>query len=284
LLVLCSAPMALGVNRANVDLLIFALLTLCVPCLQHSHRFWRIVGPGVLLALTMGLKFYPLFAGIILLAVRPRSDRLVAGALGLVLLLLTAWSVVPDLAYYSTDRLPEGLHTFGAPTVFLNAGLPKSIAPLGALVFLALMGYWMARQTSLKVWTPPRELRTEYLYFILGAAILTGSFVVTVNYAYRWIFCLWMLPFLGRLQTNETGKCLRRLKHLISGLLVFVLWSDALVALSLNSQQLSQAVVDRWVTLAVICTQPILWTLFACLSGVLIHFIFSELRADKPIS
>ena len=49
--------------------------------------------------------------------------------------------------------------TFGAPTVFVGAGLPAGIAPWGALAFLGLVGFWFTRQTPMRSWVAPRELR-----------------------------------------------------------------------------------------------------------------------------
>lgn len=271
-LVICSAPIALGLNRANVDLLIFALLAWCVPCLLSPHRFGRVVGVGGLVALGMGLKFYPVFAAPILLAVRPRTDRIPALIGAAVLLLGTGWSVVPDVSHYATDRLPAGLFTFGAPTVFIEAGLSVRLAPWAGLGFLAVVGWLCLRRPGVRAWIPPPTLRREYLHFVLGAALLTGSFLVTVNYAYRWIFLIGMVPFLCRLDVADLPPFLRHLRAVTRGLMLVLVWADAVVALSLNLNTHSATEIEIWIARSVALQQPVLWLFFACLAGWLAHF------------
>ena len=273
LLVLCSAPVVLGFNRANGDLLLFALLSFCVPCILHRFRWVRIAGAPLLIALAMGLKFYPAVAGLVLLAVRPRLDRIAALALAVALLVATGLSIRGDIPRYTSDHLPEGLHTFGAPTAFLGAGLPASLAPWGGLLFLALVGTWFVRQTPMKAWAPPQDLKAEHLMFVLGATLLTGSFLVTVNYGYRWIFALWLVPLLCRLRPDPDQRWLRRLLAATRWLLAVALWTDAFVALGLNLTHHTQAAIDRWVGLAVALQQPLTWLLFACLAGWLANFV-----------
>ena len=279
LIVLCSAPFILGLNRANADLLLFTLLSLCVPLLSAPVRFWRIVGAPVLIALAAGLKYYPATAGLILLAVRPARDRNLALALGVGLLVLTGLSVGPDVVHYTANEPTTGFYTFGALTLFLAAGLPTAFAPWLSLGFLALAGWVILRRTSLRSWSPPAAQQADYLAFILGAVILTGCFVATINYVYRWIFLVWMLPFLCRLDVARTHPGLHNLQIATRLLIGLALWTEVPVVTALNLIGTSQEVVDRWEDWTTGFLQFVTWSLFACLCGWLAHFVVMQGRA-----
>ncbi len=281
LVMLCSAPVVLGLNRANADLLLFVLLSLCVPCLLGRSRFWRITGVPVLVVLAMGLKFYPVVAGLIVLAVRPQRDRRLALLLLVALVIPVGLNIAPDLVHYQADRLPEGLYTFGATTALAGVGISSAGVLLAAGGFLALVGMWFVQRAKLRTWNAPGSLQTEYLQFILGAAILTGSFVLTVNYAYRWIYAVWMLPFLCRLEVPAASVFLRQWLTATRWLLLIVVSGEMLGSLALNMllPPNPQPVMDRWGDLTNALLQPVHWLLFACLSGWLVHFIVTQLKS-----
>lgn len=277
LLILCSAPMVLGLNRANVDLLLFALLSLCVPSINSHARFWRVMGTPLLVALATGLKYYPAVAGLIVLAVHRGWERRLTLALAVSLLVLVGVSVAPELTKYISDRLPQGLHTFGAPVALLATGLSPVAAVCFAGAFLLMTGWWFMHHTALREWNVPCNLQTEYLFFIMGAVMLSGSFVATVNYGYRWIYAIWMIPFLCRAQPSLPHPALGRWLKIMRRLLLLALWGDAPVALILNLTTGSVAVADRWIGLFTALQQPFLWAFFGCLSGWLVHFVFAQL-------
>lgn len=275
LLIFCSAPVLLGLNRANVDLLLFALLSLCVPALLSHVRFWRIAGAPGLIALATGLKYYPSVGALILLAIRPGRDRTPALILSAGLFALTAWSIAPDLTHYVGVVDHEGFYVFGASASLRKIGITTPLAPAGACLFLLLTGGWIARRTSLQSWSAPAGLRTEYLNFILAATILTGCFLATANYAYRWIFALWMIPFLCR-AGGPPASALHRLRTLTRGLLVMQVWVESLVVVGLSLFPPSQTALQRWETATTTGLSALTWALFACLSGWLIHFVFTQ--------
>ncbi len=279
LTILCAPPLLLGLNRANVDLVFFALLSLCVPSLVARRPWLRLAGTPVLAALAAGLKFYPATVGLMVLGVRPLPLRRRALVLAVLLLLLVAVSVVPDMRKYHGDNLPQGLFTFGAQTALLAVGFSKAMSIGLAGLSLAVLGCWLWRRADLDTWKVPAALRTDHLHFILGAVLLTGSFLATINYGYRWIYAAWMIPFLCRLSPETRG--LHWLRGLTLGLLGFALWSDGLVALVLNLTPRSPEVIDRWVGLFNAFQQPFIWSLFICLAGWLTHFVIQELTARE---
>jgi hypothetical protein len=279
LIVLCSAPLMLGFQRANADMLLFSLLVLCVPAMLSPHRFWRLAGAPLLIVLATGLKYYPATAGLILLAVRPPRDRNLALALCTGLLVLTAISVAPDLIHYTQNVPTSGFYTFGAPTLFLATGLDPGLAAPLTLAFLALTAWAVLQRSGLRAWSPPAALRGEYLGFILGAVILTGCFVTTVNYVYRWVFLVGMIPFLCRLAVARTHPGLHNLQKATRLLIALALWAEVPVVTMLNLIGFSQEVIDAWEDWTTGFLQLVTWALFACLSGWLAHFLSTQLRA-----
>lgn len=282
LVVLCSAPMVLALNRANVDLVIFAFLSLCVPAVTSRSNFVRMIGLPCLVALGMGLKYYPVAAGVMVLAVRPSKDRRIALLLMTIFVLAVGIDIAPDIAKYTGDRLPLGLHTFGAPPALMALGLTATGSVFVASGWLSVSGWWLIRRPIFRNWKVPAGMESGYLSFILGSAILACSFLLTVNYAYRWIFAIWMMPFLCRTQPFAQEPSFRPLWNWTRWLLVVALWSDTIVALALNLTVKSAAVADRWIGLFKAIQQPFIWGLFVCLSGWLAHFVVTRLKSPAP--
>jgi len=276
LAVFCSAPVFLGLNRANVDLLLFALLSLGVPALLSRHRFCRITGAAALIALATGLKYYPVAALPLLLATRPGHDRRLAVGCGVILLGFTVWSVGPDLVRYTGVVVSEAFYVFGVPLAAHRLGLPGGLGLGVAIAWLAGAGLWLARRPALRAWSGPEHPAADYLHFILGALILTGCFLVTVNYAYRWIFALGMIPFLCR--AAEERPALRRLAVVTRALLVIQLWFEVPVIAALNLIPHYEPTLRLWEKITFVVLTGVSWALFACLSGWLVHFVLTQGR------
>jgi hypothetical protein len=276
LAVFCSAPVLLGLDRGNVDVLLFALMTASVPAILSRHRFWRIAGAAAIIALATGLKFYPAAALPLLFATRPGRDRQLALGLGVILLGLTAWNVAPDIARYAGVVDHEGFYVFGAPLLAHRLDLP-GIAVLGlGTGLLAVIGLRLARSPALRGWSVPGAQTAEYLWFILGALILTACFLLTVNYAYRWIFALGMIPFLCRVPAENPA--LRRLAAVTRALLVVQLWFEVPVIAALNLIPHYEATLRLWEKIAFIVLAGVSWSFFACLAGWLGHFVLTQAR------
>ena len=129
LVVLCSTPVLLIVNRANNDLIVFLLLLPVVPCLLDERRLVRLF-PAFLIAIATGLKFYPAAAGLVLLAAATDGNevriRVVVAAL---LLAVVGISLIPDFARMgAVVPKAEGLMTFGLVNLLTPLGLAGTTA------------------------------------------------------------------------------------------------------------------------------------------------------------
>lgn len=281
LAVLCASPVVLAVNRANNDLVIFALLAPVVPCVLSSHRSVRLIAVA-LLALGAGLKYYPAIGALVLLAGGDRRDVRMLVAVAVVALGLVAVGVGPTFVRMA-PTLPkaEGLMTFGAVNLLEAFGLHGRIAMLGGLVAGGLVFSLFLRWRGFEGWEIAPENRAAWLSFILGAALLTGCFFTGTNYAYRWVFAIWLAPLLWQLLRDASAPArVRWLARLTAGLLLIALWADAgasAVAGYLTGRVPGPTVV-RWAETFFTWEQPLTWTLFACLLAFLAHFTRESLR------
>ena len=273
--VICASPMLLAVDRANNDLVIFILLAALVPCLLHPGRLWRWI-PPVLVAVAALLKYYPAVAALLLLAGPDRSERRLRLLVTLLLLVLAACSMADDLAnFWVRSPQPEGLMSFGA-TAFFNelgwvGGPPKLLCAgmgLGVVAFCWLRRAWGD-------WEPAPARQSDWLHFVLGAVLLTGCFFTSVNFSYRWIFILWLAPWLWSLGRDpDSPPAARRLARQTMGLLLVVLWWSPLCCLVLNGLigRVPEATVMRLAQQAFQVEQPFDWAFFCCLLAFLTHF------------
>jgi hypothetical protein len=281
LAVFCSAPILLGLNRANIDLILFIVLSLCVPALMSSRRSVVIVVAPLLIAFATGLKYYPAVAGLVLLTVRPPRDRAITILFYATLLTLVFVSVAGDIRHYTNADPIQGIYTFGAPALTRLIGLQTAGGLMFSMGVLFVSGFGIARSAALKSRAFPPELKAEYLSFMLGAVILAGCFVASTNYAYRWIFAFWMLPFLCRLQPGPSERALRWLRNATRALLIAALWIECGVVVGLNLIRHTEATNAAWQSGANALTQGVTWLLFACLSGWLVHFVLTQWRDDR---
>ena len=279
--VLCSSPILLATNRANNDLVIFLVLAPIVPCLC-SRRAWLRLVPVLLIAIAAGLKFYPAIAAPILLAGaagRERRWRVMGAALVIGAVVL---NVAPDYARIK-NFLPkaEGLMTMGAANLFEAIGCGVGVAKLASLALGAVAAVAAARTKIFSGWVIAEEDRTEWWSFVLGALLLTGCFFAGTNFAYRWVFALWLAPLLWRLPRDERApEPVRRLARWTGGLFLAVLWLDpgATIILTTLVGRVPGGMLMRAADRFFAWEQPVTWAFFGCLLAFLVRFVIGELR------
>jgi hypothetical protein len=277
-----SSSVLLALDRANNDLVIFLLLSAVLPALLSVNRPLRF-GAALPIAIATGLKFYPAVAALVLTAGTEKRERLMRVLVMITLLVIVGVSIAPDIAR-SGSIVPraEGLMTFGAINLLEWAGLSGRQAMGVALVLAGLAVFAFLRSRIFEGWTPASENRLAWLSFVLGASLLTGCFFAGTNYAYRWIFAIWLAPFLWLLAHDATASIrLRRLSRITAVLLLFVLWSDAVVSAMLArfTGRESAEYLVQWADKFFLLEQPMVWAFFFCLLGFLAHFTREQLRS-----
>jgi hypothetical protein len=281
LVVLCSPPVLLALERANNDLVIFVLLAPVVPCLLSRRPGVRLLAVP-LLALAAALKAYPAVGVLVLLAgVDRRDTRRLLFVAALVFLALLPDAATDFMRYAKIVPETEGLMTMGARNLFVGLGLPVATARvLGPLVGALVIAIFL-RAKFFDHWTVAPVDRGAWLSFVLGATLLTGCFFAGASFAYRWVFALWLVPLLWRLPRDPAAPAaVRRLAAAAAALLIVALWADAMASSLLDkfSAGLTPENVLRTADRFFYLEQPVTWALFICLLGFLTHFAQEGVR------
>ena len=266
--------MLLAVNRCNQDLVAFLLISLGLVCFRSDGWPARMLGV-VLLAAAAVLKYFPLVTLILLLDFRTRRE-LMGGFITYAVVLLLAWpGLAPALELASLHApSPQWLYAFGAPVLWRDLGWewwPGRLAPTVLLVAWASWAGWKRARLA-----PPRQLdgdRSAEREFICGAAMIVGVFFWGVSYVYKFVFALWLLPWLCR--QNDGGVVESRWRRAIACLLLAVVWLEGSMAVLLNLiiAPWSQSVAVLLLKGTLVITQLLTWALVACLLRFLLIYI-----------
>jgi hypothetical protein len=275
---LLSPPVLLGINRANNDLVIFALLGWCG--VAAAGRLWRSqwVATG-LLALATGLKFYPVVAALAFLWVRPVRRMPVALLLAVVVaggVLISLW---PQLRR-GQFMVESAVHAMGAPMLGRELGWSDRTSQLACVFGLTLGAVGLVR-SGLTAGLATRGEQRERLLAALGAIVVLACFAAGMSYSYRWIFALWMALWLWRRSTDPTmtptGRWTARAG---CALLFFCFWGDGGLCLVVNLvlPPLSQASIDGLQVPWRLWTQPLNWLLMMLFAGWLLEGALATAR------
>ncbi len=237
-LFLISPVVVTGMERANVDLIVFFVVSVALA----FRRRLAFAVPALLFATL--LKVYP-FGTLIVLFSPPfhRARPWIAGVFAvLALYVLLDWHELRAVAA-STPQFPifsYGLSIFGVWLSYLNVQHPQIAYDIG--VFWGAFFFLLAVALAIKFGpraTPDPECEREHFSFQLGAGIYLVSFAVGVSNDYRMIFLIFCLPLLFHLQARPTEIRGWARSALLCGLL-YVNWdlfSDELVVRHLLFKQ-----------------------------------------------
>ncbi len=193
-----SLPFLIATRRANNDLVVFVLLAPLVPCLLHPSRLVRLAAP-FLIAVAAGLKYYPLVAGVALLAEPDRRYRRFRLGVLALLLLMVGLSVGGDLKYLAASQPDvEGYQGFGAGFGLGLVGVPAAWQGRAGVAVGVILGLAAFFTRGWSGWLRRTTGGEQGLHFIVGAALLAGCFWAGMSWAYREVFALWLVPFLWR--------------------------------------------------------------------------------------
>lgn len=280
--VLCCSAVVLAVDRGNNDLVIFILLSPLVPCLLSRHRWVRLLAPFLVMVAAM-LKYYPAAAALLMLAYADRSELRSRLLIMLLLLAVAAYSVAGDLAGFGPIApQPSGLMAFGAVGLFNELGWtgwgPKLV--VAGIGLASVLVCW--RRQILGDWEPAPSQRSDWLHFMLGSVLLAGCFFTSMNFAYRWIFSIWLAPALWLLPRDPgTPAPVRKLARAAMWLLVLMLWWSPVSCFIVNRfiGVLPGPKIMKLAEWAFLLEQPFDWAFFLCLLVFLTHFTRRGLAA-----
>lgn len=231
---LLSSAVALGLERANLDLAIF-VIALAAAGWSLRGWLWRSVGYG-LITLAALVKYYP---GImLLLAVRERVRFFLplVGALFVVAMLfawfegatfLRALHNIEKGSYFTTSF---GARTFPVGLVYLIAPGADHAVPMVELLFASIAAayaYAIARLGDMRGALQSLPPRNRNL-MLIGCALILGCFFAAQNAAYRSIYFLFILPALVEMWRAAASPAARHRLMLLTGAILFLMWDQFL--------------------------------------------------------
>jgi hypothetical protein len=204
-LALCSPSVMLGVERGNVDLLVFVVVVASILLLRRHGRITT-AGPSVLLFAAI-LKLFPILASVVIVRFRERRAWLLFGAVITVFVVYALATldtireirrVVPQTSLYS-----YGIKPFGnwAHNLFSTYGLHLAGAAFDWLLIVTAAVVALVARPHLQKRhggdDSPSVLR-DVDFFTAGVLIYVGTFFLFQNFEYRLVFLLLAMPQLFR--------------------------------------------------------------------------------------
>lgn len=278
-LLVLSPPVLLAIVRANNDLVVFALLGVAGIALRQPSS-WRWLPAVLAVALAAGLKFYPLVAAFVFILVRPARRMIAAAAVAAVVLLVVLVDVGPTLGR-GVFALPKALYTFGGPVFFRDLGWTGRGPVLVGIMIIGAAAFWLVRSGKITGLSDPAQPPERAILFALGAVTLLGCFLAGTSYAYRWVFGLWLAPWLWDESRALTAPSERRRVARMAGILLFtVMWLDGAFCFALNVmvESMAEEARERLLLGWRLVTQPLTWALMALLAGWLLDAALAAWR------
>jgi len=274
-----SSTCAFAVERANVDLIMFLMITIACAVFRGGGA-GRIIAYLAIFVAAL-LKFYPITA--MGLAMQEKKTRFIAvsvvtciGGLAFVYFarhdLAEMWPNVPrpgpfmegfgSLNFFEAfrDRLTQ---MFPEQASFLAtaAAIAHGIAIAASFAISFLLYRW-TRATG----EATASIDKETVLFIAGTLIIVPAFFAGKNVAYRAIFLLTLLPLLVRLMRNAEAHTLaRRLSSSAIATILILLWFEC-IRFSLDRLVGSYRAGDL---LIILVREPLWWMLVTGLMTML---------------
>jgi hypothetical protein len=272
----CSPAVMFAVERANMDLVIFAGLALAAVVWRRGSAAAQYVAVGLVLLMAVA-KLYPAVA---LLAFLPARRRQVAAAAGAALAVFAVYAVITreDIATISAVATQGQYNSYGARILLgrLYHGVvgdtwagSRTVAQALVLLAVTVAGLvvWLAlrhRRTARPAREPGPALEdtAELLAFRMGALVYLGTFVAGNSFDYRLVCLLLVLPGLLRWPAGAQG---------VPALVRVTLWT---VLLMLWIGALSQRLM-LW-------DELVSWALAGLLAALLVRSVPSLSAALRP--
>lgn len=270
-----SPPVMLGLLRANSDLVIFAVLAVVVPALRVD-TLPRLGLALAAMVLATGLKFYPVAAGLVFLLIPgPRRMLQVTGLAALILGAVLV-SVGSQLQRGLFHIEPE-IYTMGGRIWLMDLGLAGRPAVIASIILLGAAAAVVARRGWTTGLGHPGDDPEAHIAMTMAGALLVFCFLGAINFGYRWIFALWLAPWLW--QHRHVCAAAR----VAVWLLPVVMWHDAALCLatSLWFPSLKPEQYDRILVTWRLVTEPLVWLLMILLAGWLLDLVFARWRAVR---
>jgi hypothetical protein len=278
---LLSPAVLLGVERGNIDLVVFMLVAAGVAGLTRESLAVRISFYGILLVAAI-LKLFPVMALVTIAKEKPRTFIALGAAFALAFAAYIALTFDDVMTLLRTTE--HGLHiSYGSSVLFANmdrlcTGVVPGRDPYGgyvqvegwatAALALVIAFLWLRCVVNVSALSDGRYLSA----FRAGAAIYVGTYLAGHNWEYRLVFLLLVLPQLLDWAANTAAG---RLPRLTLAVILVTMWSALPLQWMASRTQLSQAAMAR---------ELFNWLLFAILAYLLVATLPDWLRPRAMVS
>ncbi len=240
-LALCSPSVMLGIERGNVDLLMFALVVLAVLLLRRDGAA-AIASPLILLFAAI-LKLFPILAAPVLARLSSRRALLALAGVGVVFGVYALATldtireirrVVPQSSAYSYGIKPFGVwasNLLGAYGLDISPTFCDVLAA-GVIVAGAVFLWGRLRRRSESP-QGNREAQRDLDFFVSGSAVYVATFCLFQNFEYRMVFLLLAVPQLCRWARARRATAIVGLSLLLLALWLGAPWAGVPVVSTL---------------------------------------------------
>jgi hypothetical protein len=263
--VLCSPAAMLGVERGNVDILLFALLVVAVLLTRRGLR--GLIAGDVLLLLIAMLKLFPIFAVGFLLRRATKAALLSAAVIvcGFGIDLLVTRNDIRAIfrAGFEEDTFSYGVRrvTEWVSAAVGGDAMSPRIWDLALVVVAAASGCLLAKRVRASLDRPGAADGRELDLFWAGALVYVGSYAVERNFDYRLVFLLLTVPQLLRWARDGQPLAFVTIAALVGttwldvwssmpGVHVVLDWWSRVTAAGENAQSLPVAVICQLILFA----------------------------------
>jgi hypothetical protein len=204
LIAILSPSVLMGVERANADLLIFAVVG-AAALTYNEQKLDRTSGTIALLSLGVVLKLFPMFS--VALAARFNRRTLLFAIAVVVLSLIYIGAIFKYILLIRSNVPTTFMLSYGYKALFLGVdhlrteaglnpfGLADTWVPISVavvvLLFAAAAALLCFRQRRITCIVPDTVAGTAFLF---GSGIYCGTFLLGTNFIYRLMFLLLCLP------------------------------------------------------------------------------------------
>lgn len=213
-----SPASILGMERANVDIFIFFLLSLALLYISKPVIF------AIIITIASILKLYPIFALIGL--IRYQKWYFIKLFIGFLFIFICYLALTIDDIILIKDNIPNptGM-AYGASVIWMqvdsrlgvNLGLLTKLITYSYIIGLIVYIFITSKRYN-NIISNKRYIDS----FRIGCMIFLANFVLTSSWDYRLIFLIFCLPQLVIWSTSEKERLIRVLSLLS---LIFILWT-----------------------------------------------------------
>jgi hypothetical protein len=217
----CAPATMLGVERGNLDLIMFCLLALALLSRRRPP-----LAAGFILAASLG-KLFPA-ASFLVFANRPARRTLVMVGTCLLVFAVYLYFTRDDLSQIGRATLRSASYSYGCAILVgliqLKFGGGISFAEslavgwVAALAVCTLAGLRARGKPSI-----PATYEREVIAFLIGAPIMIGTFLLGTSFDYRWVFGLYCVPLWLRLGAGR-GPLAPGSRGALACLTIYLYW------------------------------------------------------------